>query len=96
MIHIGILGGGGISDTHARAAAAIPQVRVAAVCGANAAKVGQLAAQYDAAPYTDVAAFLRHRPLDIVAIGSPSGLHGEQAEAGAWLLYTSRSPRDAY
>jgi UDP-N-acetyl-2-amino-2-deoxyglucuronate dehydrogenase len=83
MIHIGILGAGGISDTHARAAAAIPDVRVAAVCGANAAKVDQLAARYGATPFTDLAAFLHHRPLDLVAIGSPSGVHGEQGEAVA-------------
>jgi UDP-N-acetyl-2-amino-2-deoxyglucuronate dehydrogenase len=83
MTHIGILGGGGISDTHARAAVAIPQVRVSAVCGANAAKVAQLAKQYEATAYGDVAAFLRHRPLDVVAIGSPSGLHGDQIEAAA-------------
>jgi len=83
MTHIGILGGGGISETHARAAVAIPQVRVSAVCGANAAKVAQLAKQYDATPYSDVAAFLRHRPMEIVAIGSPSGLHGEQVQAAA-------------
>jgi UDP-N-acetyl-2-amino-2-deoxyglucuronate dehydrogenase len=83
MTSIGILGGGGISDTHARAAVAIPDVRVVAVCGGNAAKVEQLAARYSATPYTDIAAFLRHRPLDLVAIGSPSGLHGEQGEAVA-------------
>ena len=83
MTHIGILGGGGISETHARAAVAIPNVRVSAVCGGNAAKVAQLAKQYDATAYTDVAAFLRHRPMEIVAIGSPSGLHGEQVQAAA-------------
>ena len=83
MTHIGILGGGGISDTHARAAVAIPEVRVAAVCGGNAAKVQQLAKQYDATAYQDLAAFLKHRPMEVVAIGSPSGLHGDQAEAVA-------------
>jgi len=56
---------------------------VSAVCGGNAAKVAQLAKQYDATAYTDVAAFLRHRPMEIVAIGSPSGLHGEQVQAAA-------------
>src|SRR5581483_3399125 len=83
MTSIGILGGGGISDTHARAAAALPDVRVVAVCGANATKVDQLASRYNATAYTDIAAFLRHRPMDVVAIGSPSGLHGEQGEAVA-------------
>jgi len=34
-VRIGILGGGGISDTHARAARAIAGVQVVAVHGAN-------------------------------------------------------------
>src|SRR5689334_5932413 len=90
MHHIGILGGGGISDTHARAAAAIPGVRVAAVYGGNATKARVLAARHNAAAYDDLSAFLQHRPMDIVAIGSPSGLHAEQgaqaAAAGLHLL----------
>lgn len=81
--HLGILGGGNISDTHARAAASLPNVRVSAVCGANEARVTALAGRYGAAAFTDVDAFVRHRPLDIVAIGSPSGLHGAHVAAAA-------------
>lgn len=81
--HIGILGGGGISETHARAAREIADVRVAAVCGRNVARAAQLAHTFDAAAYEDLAAFLAHRPLDVVAIGSPSGLHAEQGIAAA-------------
>ena len=81
--HVGILGGGGISETHARAAAALPDLRVAAVCGRDAARVEALAAKHGAAPFTDVQAFLRHRPLDIVAIGTPSGVHANDIEAAA-------------
>ncbi|HWJ57027.1 MAG TPA: Gfo/Idh/MocA family oxidoreductase [Vicinamibacterales bacterium] len=81
--HVGILGGGGISDTHARAAAAVPDLRVAAVCGRNASRVAALAARHDAVPFTDVQAFLRHRPMEIVAIGTPSGLHADDIEAAA-------------
>ncbi|MEO7891953.1 MAG: Gfo/Idh/MocA family oxidoreductase [Vicinamibacterales bacterium] len=80
-MHIGILGAGSISDTPARAAAAIPGVAVAAVYGANAQKTAALAARYGATPCTDLDAFLRHRPMDLVAIGSPSGLHADQAMA---------------
>ncbi len=36
-----------------------------------------------AVAYDDLARFLDHRPMDIVAIGSPSGLHAEQAIAAA-------------
>jgi UDP-N-acetyl-2-amino-2-deoxyglucuronate dehydrogenase len=79
--HLGILGAGNISDTHARAAASLPNVRVSAVCGVNEARVTAMAARHGATPFVDLDAFLRHRPLDIVAIGSPSGLHGAHVEA---------------
>jgi predicted dehydrogenase len=81
--HVGILGGGGISETHARAAAAVPDLRVAAVCGTNAARVQALAERHGAVAFTDVEAFLRHQPLDIVAIGTPSGVHAEDVERAA-------------
>ena len=41
-IHVGILGGGNISETHARAASEIEGVKVAAVGGPNADKVRRL------------------------------------------------------
>jgi UDP-N-acetyl-2-amino-2-deoxyglucuronate dehydrogenase len=80
-VNIGILGAGNISDTHARAAAAIPGVAVTAVFGANRDKTLAIAARHGATPYHDLTAFLAHRPMDIVAIGSPSGLHAHQAIA---------------
>ena len=82
-IRVGILGGGGISDTHARAAAEIPGVEVAAVHGDNAEKARRLAAAHHVPAYPSLEAFLRHRPLDVVAIGSPSGCHAEEAVACA-------------
>jgi len=82
-IHVGILGGGNISETHARAASAIDGVTIAAVAGENAARVARLAQPYGAAVYRDVAALVRHRPLDVILIGSPSGLHAEQGIAAA-------------
>jgi predicted dehydrogenase len=80
-VKVGILGGGNISDTHARAARAIPGVEIAAVYGGNREKAGRLAQTYGGVVYDDLDQFLRHRPLDIVAIGSPSGLHADQAIA---------------
>ena len=81
--HLGILGGGNISRTHLRAAREIDGVRVAAVCGQNPAKARQLAAEIDAAFYQDLDEFLDHRPMDVVLIGSPSGVHAEQGIAAA-------------
>ena len=82
-IHIGLIGGGNITETHARAARAIPGVEIAAICGTNAEKVDRLCNEYGGAPYQNFDKFLAHRPMDLVAIGSPSGLHGTQGIAAA-------------
>ena len=82
-MNVGILGGGNISETHARAARAIDGVRVVAVCGTNRQRSETLAREHDAAVYGDLERFLAHRPMEIVAIGSPSGVHAEQAAAAA-------------
>ncbi len=81
-MRIGLIGGGNISATHGRAARACG-LEVAAVFGANEAKVAALAREFGAAPYTDFERFLAHRPMELVAIGSPSGLHAEQGIAAA-------------
>jgi UDP-N-acetyl-2-amino-2-deoxyglucuronate dehydrogenase len=89
-VHVGILGAGNISETHARAAAALDDVEVVAVHGGNPERADRLAAAFHALAYGDLDAFLSHRPMDLVAIGSPSGLHAEQgiraAERGLHVL----------
>src|SRR5437660_11597146 len=82
MTHIGIIGGGNISGTHARAAREIDGVEIAAVYGFNQEKLILLGQQYGAKVYTDLNAFLEHRPMDLVAIGSPSGLHAKEGVGG--------------
>src|SRR5260221_13728950 len=77
-VHVGILGAGNISDTHARAVLAIPGAALAAVYGANAAKAERMAAVHGGTAYRDIDAFLRHRPMDLVAIGSPAGRHADE------------------
>jgi UDP-N-acetyl-2-amino-2-deoxyglucuronate dehydrogenase len=81
--YIGLIGGGNISETHARAARAIPGVEIAAVYGTNANKVAALCREQGGTAYDDFNAFLNHRPMEMVAIGSPSGLHAEQGIAAA-------------
>ena len=83
MIHAGFVGGGNITETHIRAAQTIPELEIAAVCGTNDQKVAALCRQYGGQPYTDFRHFLNHRPMDLVVIGSPSALHGEQGSAAA-------------
>ena len=80
--HIGLIGGGNISETHARAARAISG-EIAAVYGTNSEKARKLCVEHGGRPYTDFAAFLAHRPMDLVIIGSPSGLHAAQGIAAA-------------
>src|SRR5712692_2178807 len=81
--HVGILGGGNISQTHARAALEIDGVTIAAVCGQNFEKVRALADVAGASAYQDLEAFLNHRPMDAVLIGTTSVFHAEQRIAAA-------------
>jgi UDP-N-acetyl-2-amino-2-deoxyglucuronate dehydrogenase len=82
-VKIGILGGGNISDTHARAAAAIDGVEVVAFHGSNRDRTAALARRFEAPVYDTLDQFLAHRPMDIVAIGTPSGLHADQGIAAS-------------
>src|SRR5438445_9471054 len=81
--HIGLIGGGNITETHARAARAIPGVKISAIHGANDEKTPRVCRQHGGTPYQEFAAFLKHRPMDLVIIGSPSRLHAPQGIAAA-------------
>src|SRR5881296_1625378 len=81
--HIGLIGGGNITETHARVARAIPGVKISAIHGTNAEKIARLCREHGGTPYQDFDAFLKHRPMDLVIIGSPSGLHAPQGIAAA-------------
>src|SRR5215831_12866134 len=83
MKHLGIIGGGGISDTHARAAREIEGVEIAAFYGDNLEKTAQLGQRYGGKVFRDFESFLNHRPMDLVIIGSPSALHAGQGIAAA-------------
>jgi predicted dehydrogenase len=74
-ISIGLIGGGNITDTHARAVRGVPGASVAAICGTNTGKVRRLADEHGVQTYAELDAFLAHRPMDMVIIGSPSGIH---------------------
>lgn len=82
-LRFGIIGGGNISGTHARAAAAIPGIELVAFQGANRERTATLAEPYGAHVYDTVDELLQHGRVDAVAIGSPSGLHAQQGIAAA-------------
>lgn len=81
-MRIGIVGAGNISETHVRAARAVPGLAVAAVYGENRERVARLASEHGATAYDNFNRFLAHQ-LDLVAIGSPSALHAQQGIAAA-------------
>lgn len=82
-IHVGLIGGGNISSTHARAVDSIPDAKVVAVYGPNPAKANNLGTAHHAAVYGNLETLLTHRPMEMVIIGSPSGLHADQGIAAA-------------
>lgn len=82
-LRIGILGGGNISQTHARAVQEIDDATIVAFGGQNLEKISQLAESFGGVAYEDIEAFFNHKPMDMVIIGSPSGLHSEQGIAAA-------------
>ncbi|HEX6464488.1 MAG TPA: Gfo/Idh/MocA family oxidoreductase, partial [Vicinamibacterales bacterium] len=79
-MRLGLIGAGGISATHARAARAIPGVEIVAVHGTNHDKAAALAREHGGTVCESLDAFLA-TPMDVAAIGSPSALHADQAIA---------------
>src|SRR5512135_2671041 len=80
-LRAGFVGCGNITQTHVRAAREAGMT-VSAFVARDAAKAEAFAAQHGGRAFADYPAFLAH-PLDLVVIGSPSGLHAEQGIAAA-------------
>jgi UDP-N-acetyl-2-amino-2-deoxyglucuronate dehydrogenase len=83
VIRVGLIGGGNITETHARAVCSIGDTEIAAIFGSHKDRVDRLCREHGGQPYTDFGKFLAHRPMDFVVIGSPSGLHASQGIAAA-------------
>jgi UDP-N-acetyl-2-amino-2-deoxyglucuronate dehydrogenase len=90
VTRIGLIGAGNISATHARAAAAIPDARVVSVYAPTLERARRLAAEHGAAAFDSLDRLFDAEPLDMVEIGTPSGLHGvhgaEAARRGVHVL----------
>jgi predicted dehydrogenase len=81
-LQAGFVGCGNITDTHVRAAREAG-LGIAAFHGRDPVKAAALAGRYGGRAYERYEDFLRHRPLDLVVIGTPSALHAEQGIAAA-------------
>jgi predicted dehydrogenase len=82
-VHVGLIGAGNISDTHARALRAMPGATVAATYAPVRARAEQFAARYGGTAHDSLDQMLAQRPLDMVVIGTPSGLHADHGVAAA-------------
>ena len=82
-VSVGLIGGGNISDTHARAVRAVADAQLTAIYGTNSEKVQRLSREHGGVAYADLESFLAHRPMDMVMVGSPSGLHAVHGIAAA-------------
>lgn len=81
--HVGLVGSGNISETHARAVRETDGVALVAHWSRNAGAAARLAEQYGGRAFESLEAMLDHRPLDAVLVGTPSGMHAEHATAAA-------------
>jgi predicted dehydrogenase len=82
ILHAGFVGCGNITDTHARAACEAG-LGIAAFVGRDPEKARAMAARFGGRAFVRFEDFLAHRPMDLVVIGSPSGVHAEQGIAAA-------------
>ena len=85
-IRIGLVGGGGMGNHHARAIAHRERASVAAMCDPSAEALARLAATLGsagqkAARYSDLGAMLEREALDAAVITTPHTLHGDHVRA---------------
>ena len=95
MTRVGLIGAGNISTTHARALAGLAGVNLAAVYAPRLEQARAVADSAGARACDDLDRFFEGQPLDMVVVGTPSGVHGEHAAAaarrGIHVLVRSRS-----
>jgi predicted dehydrogenase len=82
-LRVGILGAGYFGEWHARAIAAVPGLRLAAICDADPARARTLAAAHGAAALIDWRQLLADAAIEAVVIATPHQLHAEMAVAAA-------------
>ena len=82
-VRVGLIGAGNISGTHARAVSELRDARVVAVYGPSLERARRLADAHGAAASDTLERFFGSAPMDMVAVGTPSGLHGEHGAAAS-------------
>src|SRR2546423_117171 len=82
-VRVGLIGAGNISGTHARAVSDIDGARIVAVYGPTLERAKRLADPHGAAASDTLERFFGSAPMDMVAVGTPSGVHGEHGGEAA-------------
>lgn len=89
-IGFGIIGGGVIGPTHARAVKDVEGAKLVAVCDVVEAAAKKFGDDTGAPAYTDLGKMLKREDLDVLDVCTPSGLHArlgiQGAEAGKHVL----------
>jgi len=83
LTRIGLIGAGNISATHARAVEGVGDARIVAVFGPTRGRSQRLAATCGATPYDALDAMFDAEALDMVMVGTPSGLHASHGAEAA-------------
>ncbi len=87
---VGIVGAGIIGEVHARALEGVDNATVIAVAEPREEAGRKLAGKYEAAWYSSFTEMLADPAIDLVILGTPSGLHPEQtilaAQAGKHVI----------
>ena len=80
-IGFGLVGTGAIADFHARALALVPGARLNAVASRDPAAARRFADQHGTAAEASLGDLLARADIDVVAVTTPSGRHGDIAAA---------------
>ena len=83
MHKIGIIGAGIIADFHAQAIRAMENAELVAAYARNQEKADSFSEKYNCVGYSDLNAFLAHPEMNVVTVGSVSGIHLEHVSAAA-------------
>jgi len=83
VLNFGIIGGGMIAESHAKAIQAMEQGSLHAIYARNPAKSEELGRQFSCKYYSNLDSFLADEKIDVVTIATPSGAHLEPTLAAA-------------
>jgi len=80
---MGVVGAGMIGNWHAEAIKGIPNAKLVGICDKVPQAAQQAASKFGCAAYSDLDQLLGNDEIDVITIGTPSGLHGDIAIAAA-------------